>query len=216
MLYSTAIVVCGDTGGGGDGDGGAAGAGGNGAFGGGGGSAFGGVDPNQTGSCLYLNDEGTGITPGVPNGGGVDPNSTYGGCTQTGGVFSPSTITGFAFTDDSNAVELFSTTGISLGIPYAGSEFFTSDQVLADAPAFVNFVDELGTFGAATFNKNSFTGCFLSNFQNTYSPGTSLWGTAGAGGIVYALPGALGAIGGGLWQLGGAFTSGADCLLGLQ
>jgi hypothetical protein len=123
---------------------------------GGGGSLF---DPNQPGSCLYLNNEGTGITPGQTDGGGIDPNSTAGECLKEGGIFSPSPITAFSLSSDGDSVELFSNAGISIGYPGTPDVFFSKAQVLSDAQSFQEAYGSFGPFGLKTFNTATYAGC---------------------------------------------------------
>jgi RHS repeat-associated protein len=137
--------------------------------GGAGGGAGGG---NPSGSCLYLNAAGTGISPDEgQTGGGIDPNSNLSECEAQGGAFSFGTISSFSTDPNSNLVEIYSDQGIAFGSPGSFGNYFSKNQVLGDDPGYEAF--QYGNnWGVQNLNPDSYAGCVSAAGQALYAPGT--------------------------------------------
>ena len=137
------------------------------------------TDNSPTGSCLYLNAAGTGISPGEgATGGGIDPSSTQNECQGGGGVFTTGTITSWDTDPNSNLVAITSTTGFTLGDPADSTAGFfwgrptasgTASRALPPSPgchtAFTA-VDVITSIGALALAPSTLGGSMVLGFTS--------------------------------------------------
>jgi RHS repeat-associated protein len=121
-----------------------------------------GSTPNPTGSCVYLNDQGTAV-----DNNGIDPNSSVDECNGTGGYFAPGQVVGESINPNSDAVVLqFIPNFGMIGVPTGTAESYQSG---VGQP--LQFYLGFGLDGALRFgNLQTFTNINLSGWLTNFVP----------------------------------------------